>query len=90
MVDWRTDWMLDEDDDRDELMRVNKEIVLPRKMPGNLQKYIDALFRAYEERNMGMYSEMEECIESEAKILKESGKISPEEMRLVFKMMRWA
>lgn len=87
---WHDDWMLDETEDKEELMPFRRDMTLPRKMPDLLQSYIDAARRAYDEGNMGMYCEMEECVESEAKKMKESGKISREEMLLVFSMFGWS
>lgn len=88
-MDWDTDWMLEEDDNKDELMHLNKNIKLPRKMPEPLQSCIDGIIRAYDEGNMGMYVTMEDCIEPEAKKMLLAKKISKEEKNMFFAMLGW-
>ena len=88
-MEWHEYCMLEDGDDKQSLMHLRRDMVLPRKMPDRLQRYIDAARRAYDEGNLGMYCEMEDCVEPEAKIMKESGKITAEEMRLVFEMFGW-
>ena len=66
-MDWDTDWILEEGDDKRELMHLNLDVQLPGKIPERLQKLIDGIIRAYHEDNMGMYTLFEDMIDVEAK-----------------------
>ena len=88
-IEWTDYWMLDDSDDKNELMHLNKNVKLPRKMPEPLQEYIDNIFKAFDEGNMGMYTFLEDCIEPETKKMLCSRKISQQEKDLIFKMLGW-
>ena len=45
-MEWHEDWMLEDGDDKQSLMHLRRDMVLPRKMPDRLQRYIDAARRA--------------------------------------------
>ena len=88
-MDWDTDWMIEEGDDKYKLMPLNKKIKLSRKMPEPLQKYLDDIIRAYDEWNIGMYTFLEECIEPESKKMLSSHRITKKEKDLIFAMLGW-
>ena len=89
MEKWDYDWMLEPGDKKEELMKLNKNIKLDRKMPEPLQSILDNLCKAYDQGNVGMYTLFEDEIESETKIMLNSKKITKKEKELIFSMLGW-
>ena len=60
LLDWDTDWMLKNDDNKEKLMHLNLNVKLPEKLLKSFQELIDGIIRAYNENNMVMYTIIEE------------------------------